>query len=70
MSTHQEITWHDVNSSFATVSGREDIDGAFPVVILVPNRTDDEAVALKMTPAVARKVARKLNLWAKRVEGK
>lgn len=61
-----------VNSAFATVGAREDIDGAVPLVAFCPHRGVDELdrIELTMEPAVARALARKLNRWAKLVSSR
>lgn len=57
-----------VDDTFATVSGRMDIDLASPEVVLCPNRDGgypESEVEIAMSPRTARLLARRLNMWAK-----
>lgn len=55
------------NSTYATVAAREDIDDRYPCVIYDPNRSDSTITPIKMTAGEARRLARKLNKFAKMV---
>ena len=60
---------YHIHESYATVGARSDIDGAYPKVVVNTNRTNADGAVLKMSPKVARSLARQLNKWARAVDG-
>lgn len=64
-------TIYEVDEDFATVGAREDIDGEAKTIVLCSDRRHDYmAATLEMTPKTARALARRLNRWARLVDGK
>lgn len=51
--------------SYATVSAREDIDDSYPCVVYDPDRRKTHIEPIKMRAGEARRLARKLNKFAR-----